>query len=223
MPLGEATRAVCLVPLGGNTPTCPGYAAVATSHRLLRFFVQPTTASRAPGGDATGDSDHGANLAGSSGLRLIQAGPAGLPPVCLPGYGVVAMAAHPSRPVLAVVVAMGNAGDGELSWRVYWLDGLYEGLPVVFIAVALRGRLPAWTLGSGLMRWQPLPISPSFASLSSRHEPTYPLEADRRGNSRLAWIGFSDCGGLFTHDSTGFARRLMHRRTFCRGDGGCCF
>ncbi|VDP83034.1 unnamed protein product [Echinostoma caproni] len=118
LPPGEACEAVCLVPSDDfqTNQTEPGYAVVATSRRFLRIFAQPTPSA--------------ALLRPSTSLHLFQITKLGLPPVSLPGCGVVAMASHPSRAVLV----------------------------------------------------------------------------------KLTWFGFSDLGGLFTHDASGVVRRLIHGR-----------
>lgn len=57
---------------------------------------------------------------------------------------------------------------------------------------ASEGVPRGWVLGQLSMTYYPLPLSPS---------------------SNLTWIGFSDVGNLFTHDSCGCVRRLTHHRS----------
>ncbi|VUZ39209.1 unnamed protein product, partial [Hymenolepis diminuta] len=154
LPNGESCRSVCLV--SGDSDGSHGLAVVATSTRLLRFFLQPSAS-------------------GSGGiLQLIQATPLGLPPISLPGKDIVTMASHPTLPILTVVIGWSNE---DLYWRVYNLS-------------TDQGAPKGWLLGRLSSTFYPLPISPS---------------------AHLSWLGFSDAGNLYTHDSVGFLRRLTHQ------------
>ncbi|KAF6777766.1 hypothetical protein AHF37_02203, partial [Paragonimus kellicotti] len=178
LPPGEACDAVCLIP--HDDPCERGYAAVATSRRFVRVFAQPSPSVSL--------------LRSSAGLHLFQLTKLGLPPISLPGCGVVTMSGHPSRPILGVVVSMITA---ELHWRLYYLGGALLGHD--------RTKLPTWLTGS-LSTWNYLPLSPALLTLTDDRSTTY-LSA------RLTWFGFSDLGGLYTHDATGVVRRLIHGRT----------
>ncbi|KAF7259162.1 hypothetical protein EG68_03563 [Paragonimus skrjabini miyazakii] len=178
LPLGEACDAVCLVP--HDDPCERGYAAVATSRRFVRVFAQPSPSVSL--------------LRSSAGLHLFQLTKLGLPPISLPGCGVVTMSGHPSKPILGVVVTTITA---ELHWRLYYLGGALLGQD--------RTKSPTWLTGS-LSTWDCLPLSPAFSALSDDRLNAY-LSA------RLTWFGFSDLGGLYTHDATGVVRRLIHGRT----------
>lgn len=181
LPPGEACEAVCLVPNDHFHPdhTEPGYAVVATSRRFLRVFSQPTSSA--------------ALARTSSNLHLFQITKLGLPPVSLPYCGTVAMASHPSKPILGLVVA---SVTGELMWRLFYLGGIMLGCS--------RSRYPSW-LSESLVTWQPLPIS-----LSPPRQPNGSSTASMP--AKLTWFGFSDFGGLYTHDASGIVRRLTHGR-----------
>ncbi|KAF5401501.1 WD repeat and HMG box DNA binding protein 1 [Paragonimus heterotremus] len=178
LPPGEACDAVCLVP--HDDPCERGYAAVATSRRFVRVFAQPSPSVSL--------------LRSSAGLHLFQLTKLGLPPISLPGCGVVTMSSHPSRPILGVVVTTITA---ELHWRLYYLGGALLGHD--------RTKSPTWLTGS-LSTWNCLPLSPALSALSDDRLTAY-LSA------RLTWFGFSDLGGLYTHDASGVVRRLIHGRT----------
>nr|CUU99250.1 hypothetical transcript [Hymenolepis microstoma] len=156
LPTGEVCRSVCLLP--GDDCGSNGLAVVATSHRLLRFFLQPSSSASGSGGV----------------LQLIQATPLGLPPISLPGKDIVTMTSHPTLPILAVVIGWSNE---DLYWRVYNLS-------------TNPGAPKGWLLGRLSSTFYPLPISPS---------------------AHLSWLGFSDAGNLYTHDSVGSLRRLTHQ------------
>uniref|UniRef100_A0A0X3QDA0 Uncharacterized protein n=2 Tax=Schistocephalus solidus TaxID=70667 RepID=A0A0X3QDA0_SCHSO len=168
LPRGESARAVCLV--SDEESRSRGFAVIATSARLLRIFAQP--APSAPSSS-------------SAGLRLLQATSLGLPPVSLPGKAVVTMAAHPSLPVLAVVVGW---TPEDLYWRVFNLHSAAGG-----------GGPSGWAFGQ-LSVWSPLPLSPQSRSAF-----------DPDASSRLSWFGFSDLGHLVSHDTSGVVRRLVHQ------------
>ncbi|VDO05368.1 unnamed protein product [Rodentolepis nana] len=156
LPKGEVCRSVCLLP--GDDCGSNGLAVVATSLRLLRFFLQPSSSASGSGGV----------------LQLMQATPLGLPPISLPGKDIVTMASHPTLPILAVVIGWSNE---DLYWRVYHLS-------------TNHGAPKGWLLGRLSSTFYPLPISPS---------------------AHLSWLGFSDAGNLYTHDSVGSLRRLTHQ------------
>ncbi|BHF73945.1 WD repeat and HMG-box DNA binding-domain containing protein 1 [Sparganum proliferum] len=168
LPRGESARAVCLV--SDEESRSRGFAVVATSARLLRIFAQP--APSAPSST-------------SAGLRLLQATSLGLPPISLPGKAVVTMAAHPSLPVLAVVVGW---TPEDLYWRVFNLHSPAGG-----------GGPSGWAFGQ-LSVWSPLPVSP---------QPRSAFDPD--ASARLSWFGFSDLGHLVSHDTSGVVRRLVHQ------------
>ncbi|KAL7061362.1 hypothetical protein AAHC03_010275 [Spirometra sp. Aus1] len=168
LPRGESARAVCLV--SDEESRSRGFAVVATSARLLRIFAQP--APSAPSST-------------SAGLRLLQATSLGLPPISLPGKAVVTMAAHPSLPVLAVVVGW---TPEDLYWRVFNLHSPTGG-----------GAPSGWAFGQ-LSVWSPLPLSP---------QPRSAFDPD--ASARLSWFGFSDLGHLVSHDTSGVVRRLVHQ------------
>ncbi|KAK4473774.1 hypothetical protein MN116_003112 [Schistosoma mekongi] len=126
----------------------------------------------------------------SNNLRLFQINKLGLPPISLSGHHTVVLASHPSNPILAVVTC--NI-IGELEWRVFYLGGIMLG--------SSRSATPLW-MNSSLSIWQPLPLSPPLKHHAS-------LDASI---VRLTWFGFSDTGGLFTYDSNGIVRRLIHGR-----------
>ncbi|THD19931.1 WD repeat and HMG-box DNA-binding protein 1, partial [Fasciola hepatica] len=129
----------------------------------------------------------------SANLHLFQITRVGLPPVSLPYCGVVAMTSHPSEPILGMVV---SSATGELMWRLFYLGGMMLG--------SCRSRQPSW-LSESLVTWQPLPVSLSP-----------PRSSDRASSAalpvKLTWFGFSDFGGLYTHDASGVVRRLTHGR-----------
>ncbi|CAH8447954.1 unnamed protein product [Schistosoma bovis] len=130
------------------------------------------------------------SVAHSSNLRLLQINKLGLPPISLSGHHTVVLASHPNKPILAVVTC--NV-VGELEWRVFYLGGIMLG--------SNRTAAPLW-MKSSLSIWQHLPLSP-------------PLKHTSLDTSvvRLTWFGFSDTGGLFTYDSNGVVRRLIHGRS----------
>ncbi|RTG83282.1 chromosome transmission fidelity protein 4 [Schistosoma bovis] len=130
------------------------------------------------------------SMAHSSNLRLLQINKLGLPPISLSGHHTVVLASHPNNPILAVVTC--NV-VGELEWRVFYLGGIMLG--------SNRTAAPLW-MKSSLSIWQHLPLSP-------------PLKHTSLDTSvvRLTWFGFSDTGGLFTYDSNGVVRRLIHGRS----------
>ncbi|CAH8475732.1 unnamed protein product [Schistosoma curassoni] len=130
------------------------------------------------------------SVAHSSNLRLLQINKLGLPPISLSGHHTVVLASHPNNPILAVVTC--NV-VGELEWRVFYLGGIMLG--------SNRTAAPLW-MKSSLSIWQHLPLSP-------------PLKHTSLDTSvvRLTWFGFSDTGGLFTYDSNGVVRRLIHGRS----------
>ncbi|CAL8079519.1 unnamed protein product [Calicophoron daubneyi] len=177
LPPGEACETVCLVPNTDGSEK--GFAVVATSRHILRIFLQPSAGTT--------------SLRSSSSLHLFQLTKLGMPPISIPGCGVVTMSSHPSQPILAVVVSVAS---GELNWRLYYLGGVMFG----------EGRTgcPAWLTGS-VAQWQPLPLSP--APSTQPDLPGVGLCA------RLKWVGFSDLGALYTHDACGVVRRLLHGRT----------
>lgn len=127
----------------------------------------------------------------SSSLHLPQITKLGLPPISVPGHNVVSTASHPTKPILAVVIC---GLMGELQWRLFYLGGMLLG--------EHRTRIPSW-FSKDLTIWQSLPISPSLVESNL---------FDRTKVVRLTWFGFSDTGSLFTHDSTGVVRRLIHGR-----------
>ncbi|KAF8562709.1 hypothetical protein P879_10094 [Paragonimus westermani] len=178
LPPGEACDAVCLVP--HEDPCEHGYAAVATSRRFVRVFAQPSPSVSL--------------LHSSAGLHLFQLTKLGLPPISLPGCGVVTMSGHPTRPILGVVITTITA---ELHWRLYYLGGALLGHD--------RTKSPTWLTGS-LSTWGCLPLSPAPSALSEDRLTAY-------FSARLTWFGFSDLGSLYTHDATGVVRRLIHGRT----------
>ncbi|KER29328.1 hypothetical protein T265_03996 [Opisthorchis viverrini] len=177
LPAGEACDAVCLVP--HEDPDERGYAVVATSKRFIRVFSQPSPSASL--------------LRPSAGLHLFQLTKLGLPPLSISGCGVVAMASHPSRPILGVV---NSTVVGELAWRLFYLGGTMLG--------AERSPAPAW-LNGVLSTWQTLPLSPAPSSS--------PSSSSGCSSARLTWFGFSDLGGLYTHDASGTVRRLVHGRS----------
>ncbi|CAH8828679.1 unnamed protein product [Trichobilharzia szidati] len=126
----------------------------------------------------------------STNLHLFQITKLGLPPVSLAGQHTVVMASHPTNPILGVVTC--NM-IGELEWRVFYLGGIMLG--------SNRTPAPIW-MQSSLSIWQPLPLSPPER-----------LTIGDTSAVRLTWFGFSDTGGLFTCDSNGVVRRLIHGRS----------
>ncbi|VDP32342.1 unnamed protein product [Schistosoma margrebowiei] len=130
------------------------------------------------------------SVAHSSNLRLLQINKLGLPPISLSGHHTVVLASHPNNPILAVVTC--NV-VGELEWRVFYLGGIMLG--------SNRTAAPLW-MKSSLSIWQHLPLSPP-----SKHTSLDTSVV------RLTWFGFSDTGGLFTYDSNGVVRRLIHGRS----------
>ncbi|GAA31383.2 chromosome transmission fidelity protein 4 [Clonorchis sinensis] len=176
LPAGEACDAVCLVP--HEDPDERGYAVVATSKRFIRVFSQPSPSTSL--------------LRPSAGLHLFQLTKLGLPPLSISGCGVVALASHPSRPILGVVT---STVVGELTWRLFYLGGTMLG--------AERSPAPVW-LNGVLSTWQTLPLSPA---------PSNSPSSSGCSSARLTWFGFSDLGGLYTHDASGTVRRLVHGRS----------
>ncbi|CAH8441227.1 unnamed protein product [Schistosoma turkestanicum] len=131
------------------------------------------------------------SVAHSNNLRLLQINKLGLPPISLSGHHTVVLASHPTSPILAVVTC--NL-VGELEWRVFYLGGVMLGFN--------RTPAPLW-MKSSLSIWQHLPLSPPLK---------HPTSLDT-AVVRLTWFGFSDTGGLFTYDSNGVVRRLIHGRS----------
>ncbi|VDD76151.1 unnamed protein product [Mesocestoides corti] len=125
--------------------------------------------------------------ANTNALRLLQATSLGLPPISLPGREVVTMASHPFLSILAVVVAW---SDEELYWRVFDLS-------------PGGGCSRGWLFGQLTSTFYPLPLSP---------EPN-PSPLTPNASARLTWFGFSDTGNLYTNDSSGVVRRLLHHRS----------
>ncbi|CAH8452078.1 unnamed protein product [Schistosoma rodhaini] len=131
------------------------------------------------------------SVAHSNNLHLLQINKLGLPPISLSGHHTVVLASHPSNPILAVVTC--NV-VGELEWRVFYLGGIMLG--------SNRTAAPLW-MKSSLSIWQHLPLSPPLKHNTSLDTSVV----------RLTWFGFSDIGGLFTYDSNGVVRRLIHGRS----------
>ncbi|CAH8478250.1 unnamed protein product [Schistosoma rodhaini] len=131
------------------------------------------------------------SVAHSNNLHLLQINKLGLPPISLSGHHTVVLASHPSNPILAVVTC--NV-VGELEWRVFYLGGIMLG--------SNRTATPLW-MKSSLSIWQHLPLSPPLKHNTSLDTSVV----------RLTWFGFSDTGGLFTYDSNGVVRRLIHGRS----------
>uniref|UniRef100_A0A3Q0KG43 WD_REPEATS_REGION domain-containing protein n=1 Tax=Schistosoma mansoni TaxID=6183 RepID=A0A3Q0KG43_SCHMA len=131
------------------------------------------------------------SVAHSNNLHLLQINKLGSPPISLSGHHTVVLASHPSNPILAVVTC--NV-VGELEWRVFYLGGIMLG--------SNRTATPLW-MKSSLSIWQHLPLSPPLKHNTSLDTSVV----------RLTWFGFSDTGGLFTYDSNGVVRRLIHGRS----------
>lgn len=101
------------------------------------------------------------------------------------------MASHPFLPILAVVVGWSNE---DLYWRVFNLAPPSSH--------GSSGVARGWLFGQLSSTFYPIPLSPVL-----KHS------LQPNASARLAWFGFSDTGNLFTHDTSGVVRRLVHYRT----------
>ncbi|CAH8449588.1 unnamed protein product [Heterobilharzia americana] len=139
-----------------------------------------------------------------------------------PGYAVIAT----SKRLLRIFTQPSSSVSVQRSTNLHLLQITRLGLPPVCLAgqhtvvmashptspvlavvtcnIVGSNRTPAplW-IQSALSIWQPLPLSPP-GKLSMACDNTL---------IRLMWFGFSDTGGLFTYDSNGVVRRLIHGRS----------